>query len=113
MQVTHLFAGIPTGNLAAALAWYERLLGRPPDRFPHEHEAVWQLVDGALIYVVLDPERAGRGLLTLIVDDIDGWADEVRARGIAVGEIDRTPGLQRTTLCDPDGNTIQIGQVGG
>lgn len=112
MQITHLFAGIPTGNLAAALAWYERLLGRPPDRLPHEHEAVWQLVDDALIYVVLDPERAGRGLLTLIVDDIEAWADGVRGRGVAIGTIDEVPGLRRTTITDPDGNRIQIGQVG-
>ncbi len=40
MTVIHLFAGIATADLASALEWYERLLGAPPDRFPHQSEAV-------------------------------------------------------------------------
>ena len=30
----YLFAGIPVSDYAAALAWYERLLGSPPSFFP-------------------------------------------------------------------------------
>lgn len=33
-----LFAGIPVSDFAAALAWYERLLGGPPSFFPHGAE---------------------------------------------------------------------------
>ena len=36
-----LFAGIPVADYAAALRWYERLLGAPPTFFPHDTEAVW------------------------------------------------------------------------
>jgi catechol 2,3-dioxygenase-like lactoylglutathione lyase family enzyme len=36
MRVTHMFAGIPVSDLDVAFAWYEDLLGRPPDRHPHE-----------------------------------------------------------------------------
>jgi hypothetical protein len=35
-----LFAGIPVADYAAALAWYERLLGFPPSFFPTDTEAV-------------------------------------------------------------------------
>ena len=38
-----LFAGIPVADFAAALAWYERLLGFPPTFFPNDREAVWEL----------------------------------------------------------------------
>ena len=38
-----LFAGIPVADYAAALEWYERLLGSPPTFFPHDTEAVWEL----------------------------------------------------------------------
>jgi hypothetical protein len=38
-----LFAGIPVADYAAALSWYERLLGEAPTFFPHDTEAVWEL----------------------------------------------------------------------
>jgi predicted enzyme related to lactoylglutathione lyase len=112
LSVTHLFAGIPTTDFATALAWYERLWGAPPDRFPHETEAVWQLVDNALVYVMLDRERAGNALVTVIVDEIDTWAEQARRRGVPVHGIETGPGLRRTVVNDPDGNRIQIAQVG-
>ncbi len=112
MSVTHLFAGIPTADFAVALDWYERFFGAPADRFPHETEAVWQLVENALVYVVLDEERAGSGLLTLIVDDIARWARETRRRGVALPDIDQAARIQRITIHDPDRNSIQIAQVG-
>jgi predicted enzyme related to lactoylglutathione lyase len=112
VSITYLFAGIPTAEFATALSWYERLFGVAPDRFPHDTEAVWQLVEGGLVYVVLDQKRAGSALLTLIVDDIDEWGVRARGRGIAVPEIGPGSGLRRATLSDPDGNRIQIAQVG-
>jgi catechol 2,3-dioxygenase-like lactoylglutathione lyase family enzyme len=112
VAITHLFAGIPTADLSAALEWYERLLGVPPDRFPHENEAVWQLVDRGLVYVVRDPERSGSGLLTLIVDDLDAWIADVSSRGIAVGEVETlSKRVRRLTVADPDGNLVSVGEV--
>jgi hypothetical protein len=51
---TVAFSGIPVANLDAALEWYERFMGRPPDMRPHEGEATWQLREGAWMYVVRD-----------------------------------------------------------
>jgi len=45
MPITYVFAGIATGNYAAALPWYERLFGRPPDMVPQDEEAAWQFTD--------------------------------------------------------------------
>jgi len=53
-------------------------MGRPPDFIPHEHEAVWQVIENAWIYVVADSERAGKALLTLMVDDLDRHVAEPR-----------------------------------
>jgi catechol 2,3-dioxygenase-like lactoylglutathione lyase family enzyme len=110
-QVTHVFAGLPTADFDAALSWYERFFGRAPDRFPHDREAVWQLADSGLVYLVADTRRAGSGLLALIVDDLDGWVAGVAARGIAVGEIETLArGMRKTVVTDPDGNAITLGQ---
>jgi len=42
MAIHELLAGVPVADYRSALGWYERLLGRPPDFFPNESEAVWQ-----------------------------------------------------------------------
>ena len=109
--MNHVFAGIPVADLASGLAWYERLLGRPPDMRPHDQEACWQLTESAWVYVVRDPERAGKALLTLLVDDIDAQLAELAERGIEAGAVEELPGrVRRTTITDPEGNSIQFGQ---
>jgi predicted enzyme related to lactoylglutathione lyase len=112
MAITHVFAGLPVSDLRSALNWYERLLGRPPDRFPNDEEAVWQLASSGLIYVVRDPRRAGSSLLTLIVDDLDERIATLDASGIGAGEIDTVGGgVRRARITDPDGNRISLGEL--
>jgi catechol 2,3-dioxygenase-like lactoylglutathione lyase family enzyme len=101
VSVEHVFAGIPVSDYAAAREWYEQLLGRAPDMLPHDHEAVWKLTDSGWVYIVEDAERAGRALVTILVDDIDAWADETD---------ESVPGVRRTEITDPDGNRLQIAQ---
>lgn len=112
MAFTVAFSGVPVANLDPALEWYERFMGRPPDMRPHEGEAAWQLREGAWMYVVRDQERAGRGLLTLIVDDLDRALAELSERDIAADEIEELAGgVRKATLLDPEGNRIGLGHV--
>ena len=111
MSFTEVFAGIPVRDRARAIDFYERLLGAPPAMLPNDREAAWQVIGAGWLYVVRDDERAGSGLVTLLVDDLDdrlgGWA----AAGIAVGAVEEIPGAVRTTqIHDPDGNRVQVGQ---
>jgi predicted enzyme related to lactoylglutathione lyase len=113
VTITHLFAGIPTADLGVAVPWYERLLGRAPTMRPHDREAVWQLTDTGLIYVVEDPPRAGRSLVTVIVDDLDRWIAELEQRGIAVGAVQQMgSGARKAVVTDPDGNELGLAQTG-
>ena len=82
MRADILFAGTAVTDFAEARAWYERLMGRPPDMLPHDAEAVWQVTDTGWIYIVADADRAGRGLLTLMVDDLDTRMTGIADRGI-------------------------------
>ena len=107
MDITWFFARVAVADYPPARAWYERLMGRPPDFSPQEHEAVWQVVENGWIYVVADSERAGKGLLTLMVDDLDRHVAELRERGIAVGAIETQPGRYRKVdITDSEGNKI-------
>jgi len=111
-MTVYLFAGIPVSDFAAALAWYERLLGGPPSSFPHSTEAVWQLAEHGLVYVVQRPERAGRALLTLIVDDLDERVAGISGRGLEPAGRETYPnGVRKITYADPEGNEIGFGEV--
>ncbi len=94
MEPTHLFAGIAVVDLEASVAWYERLLGRPPDRRPRDGEAVWRLGAGASLFLRVDPVRAGRGLVTVAVADL----------AVVAGDPQGTP--PRVVVLDPDGNEL-------
>lgn len=113
MTVNLLFAGTAVADYDAALAWYERLMGRAPDFFPHEREAVWQVTDTGWIYIVDDAARAGGGLLTLMVDDLEARVDEIGRRGIETEGIAWVvPESTRSAwITDPEGNRIQLAEV--
>ncbi|GLX97231.1 VOC family protein [Herbidospora sp. NBRC 101105] len=105
-----LFAGIPVTDYRRALDWYERLLGAPPAFFPNDVEAVWELAEHRYLYVELLPERAGRALQTLFVDDYDARVAAISARGIdPVTRETYENGVRKATYHDPDGNEVGIG----
>jgi glyoxylase I family protein len=113
MAVTHVFAAIPIADYAAARAWYERLLGRPPDLVPNASEAAWQLTDTGWIYVIGDAGRAGKALVTLLVDDLEDFAADLVRRGLEA-RIDTVPGVGlEAVVTDPEGNTIKFAEPGG
>src|SRR5579859_3347247 len=112
MNITYVFAGLKVANRDAAAAWYERLLGRPPTFLPNEVEAVWQVADTASVYLLAEAEQAGRGILTLVVDNLEASRAEIAGRGIETGAIEEIPGAGRkSVVSDPDGNTVSIIEV--
>ncbi len=111
MAITHLFASIPVASRDAAVTWYERFVGRPPDLIPNPDEAAWRMTETGWIYVVADAARAGSGLHTLLVDDLDGFLAGLAGRGLLSDPVDTMGnGVRHTTITDPDGNRLQIGQ---
>jgi catechol 2,3-dioxygenase-like lactoylglutathione lyase family enzyme len=105
-----LFAGVPVSNFESALPWYERLLGSPPAFFPHREEAVWELAEHRYLYIVQQPDRAGRAILLLFVDNLEDVVREVARRGIEAAEREpRSNGVRKVTYRDPDGNELSFG----
>lgn len=107
-----LFAGIPVSDYAAALPWYERLLGCPPTFIASETEAVWELAEHRSVYIVQRAERAGHATHTVLVDDLDAHVAEIARRGLdpAVRETYGN-GARKATYRDPDGNEFGFGGV--
>ena len=108
----NLFAGVAVGDFHASLAWYRKLLGAEPAFFPHETEAVWQLDEGRLLYIVERPEHAGHALQTLIVEDLNAVLSGAARRGVEPAKQETYEnGVRKVTYVDPDGSEIAFGEV--
>lgn len=110
MGITTVLAGIAVADFDAALAWYERFLGRPADQRPMEGLAQWSITIDGGIQVVHAADGAGTAMLTLAVDDLDGYVADVQARGLTPGTINTGTFARFATLTDPAGNTITLAQ---
>ena len=64
MPITNVLAVVTVADIDSALAWYERLLGRPADKIPMAEAAEWHISEGGWIQLVRDADRAGSALLT-------------------------------------------------
>ena len=111
MGITHVFAGIPVADRDAAIAWYDRLVGHAPDLLPNADEAAWRITETAWIYVIVDAQRAGSALHTLLVEDLDEFLAGLAQRGITAGPVETiSRAVRRTTVTDLDGNRLNLGQ---
>jgi predicted enzyme related to lactoylglutathione lyase len=111
MHIDVVLIGVAVADLDPALTWYERLFGRPPDLVPNATEAAWQLTAGGWIYVVCDPGRAGHGIVTLVVEDLDDVWRRIRERGVSPEPIQGLGTAGRKALiADPAGNTIALAE---
>jgi catechol 2,3-dioxygenase-like lactoylglutathione lyase family enzyme len=71
---------------------------------------VWTLAEARSVYAVQDPDRAGHGLVTLFVDDLDTWLDQIAARGLEPDKRETySNGVRKVTFRDPDGNEVAFG----
>lgn len=109
LPVAAVLAAVPVRDADLARTFYERLLGAPPDDSPMPGLTQWNL-GGGVLQVVVDADRAGGGLATLLFDDLATAAEGVRTRGI---DLDVAGGEVVTSVAqviDPDGNAITLVQ---
>lgn len=109
---TEVFAGIPVTDLRTSLDWYKRLFGCAPSFFPNDREAVWAVGDRRWIYIIVEPERAGGTIQTIMCDGLEEAIKEIAGRGLQfVGDEAPDHGVRKVTYYDPDGNEIGLGRV--
>ena len=105
-----LFAGIPVSDYAAALAWYQRLLGSPPTFVASDTEALWELAEHRSLVIEHRPEHAGHAMHTVFVDDFDALLAQIAGRGLEPAKRETyANGVRKAIYRDPDGNEIGFG----
>ena len=107
MNFTNALAGISVNDIAAAIVWYEKLIGRPPDIRPLDTVAGWQFPGGGWIEVFTDQIRAGKSTVIFAVKSLEVQLRELEECGIPVSHI--TPSVEIGEVAiieDPDGNQI-------
>lgn len=107
----HVFGAIHVSDRDAAVSWYKRLFGRPPDLIPNTDEAAWRLTETAWVYLIAGAGDPGTSLHTLLVADLDCFLQRARDAGIRSGPIEtKGGGVRCVHIEDPDGNRLQVGQ---
>jgi catechol 2,3-dioxygenase-like lactoylglutathione lyase family enzyme len=105
-----LFAGVAVSDLSRAVAWYDRLLGDVETFEPNDTEHVWTLADQRHVYVELAPEHAGHAMVTLFVEDLDGFLAAASSRGVVPDRQEAYGnGVRKAIFRDPDGNEVGVG----
>lgn len=107
LAVSEVLAAVPSSDLARSEVFYESLIGRPADERPMPVLAQWRW-EGGVLQVVEDAERAGGGLVTLVVPDMSEALAGLRRRGLDVTADEGTVVAQVATLTDPDGNQVTV-----
>ena len=109
---TDLFAGIPVSDLDRAVDWYSRLLGSAPSFRPNDTEAVWDVNEHGFVYVELLPDKAGRAMVVVFLDDLEQRVGQVRERGIEPAHREvYDNGVGKVTYRDEDGNEVGLGGI--
>ena len=111
MQPQKLYAVISTANLDRAREWYGKLFGREPDLTPMAEVHEWYVGDGGL-QVVDDAERAGRSMLTIIVDHLESTRADLQSRSLLLGPVSSGDFASTAQISDPDGNLVTFAQPG-
>ncbi len=108
--VTDLIAGVPVSDLDAGVDWYTRFFGRPPDMRVGE-EVLWDVVEGATLFIEPNPAQAGAGRITLAVTGLDELLEGLAARGIEHEPVETySNGVRHVKIPDPDGNAIAFAE---
>jgi catechol 2,3-dioxygenase-like lactoylglutathione lyase family enzyme len=110
MEIQGLFAVACVSDMERSVKWYAGLIGREPDDRPMDGLVQWRETNSAGLQLVLDVEKAGASLVTIVTPNMD------RAReALSVANLELEPDVQGdfqviAEISDPDGNRITLAE---
>ena len=110
MSVDNVLASVAVKDLAAAEAWYTKLLGHAGTK-PMAEVIEWTLPNGGGLQVYALAERAGQGSFTLAVRDIADEIAKLNAMGVDTSDQTSSPRVKIVMIVDPDGNHIALAEA--
>lgn len=110
MAVQGIFASSVVRDLDAALAWYEKLLGRPADDQPIPGMAQWRNMGAAGFQLWADETRAGKSITTIVVLDLAAEQARLATHEISLVNEAQGPFGAVAQVFDPEGNRINLAQ---
>jgi catechol 2,3-dioxygenase-like lactoylglutathione lyase family enzyme len=108
VNLQKIYTALLTADLAAAERWYTKLLGRGPDYRPMDTLVQWELFDQGGVALSTDNEIAGRGVMFLVVDDVETERRRLKRLGIMLGDDIVGDYSTLAQVRDPDGNLITL-----
>jgi hypothetical protein len=110
MSIRNAIASIAVKDLKSSLPWYERLLGRGPDR-AESGVVEWIFEQGGRLQLHQQPDRAGHGSVALAVGNLDMEMLQLNRWGIEAGDVIRSSAERTLVIEDPDGNSIALAEM--
>lgn len=86
MKLQKIYTALLVSDLAAAEAWYTKLLGRGPDYRPMTTWVQWELIGQGGLALSTDGEIAGQGVMFIVVEDVAAERRRLQGLGITLGE---------------------------
>ena len=99
-----------------AVAFYRDVLGMTvvPRPDPAPVPGAWLEAGGQQIHLIQDDGPIGTPHFAITVEDLESTVAAIRARGVAVFEVDHLPGAgYQAFVQDPSGNAIELNQPEG
>jgi predicted enzyme related to lactoylglutathione lyase len=111
MSIMNALASVAVKDLNAAVEWFAKVIGKPPDSRPMPEVAEWKFERGGWLQVYKLPERAGGGSLTLAVSNIDDQVARLQKLGIDTRQRSSGDKVKTVMITDPDGNHIAFAEA--
>ena len=110
IAVQSIFASATVSNFDEALVWYEKLMGRPADDKPIPGMAQWRKMGGAGLQVWKDDKRAGNGMITIVVPELEAERERLSRLGLQlVNRVEGDFGVV-AKIFDAEGNRINLAE---
>lgn len=109
MEILGIFAVACVSDMDRSVEWYTRLVGRAPDDRPMDGLVQWRS-NGAGLQLVLDAEKSGRSLITIVTPEV-----ALARRRLAAASLQLEPDIQGdfgilAQISDPDGNRLTLAE---